>query len=237
MGYHLLVVLLSPLLLSLLAMATGALWPRRLVVWLTLLPAWVLAAFNVRLLTFAEELSGPVQVLGRLDLLGILLSSFAMPVSAGLVWMNRFSEPCRALRASPWRYGSFQASMSGLGILPLPIPLWSMWALRAWQWRWPHTPYLLAGGAMLAPDLALARRRGSCQRIDRRNRGVHAAAALAGSSVRRGLRRAVVGLVGLAVCRVLGLRSVPPGRSQKFSGYDPEELFDWRQLQSGGLSR
>jgi len=150
MGYHLLVVLLSPLLLSLLAMATGALWPRRLVVWLTLLPAWVLAAFNVRLLTFAEELSGPVQVLGRLDLLGILLSSFAMPVSAGLVWMNRFSEPCRALRASPWRYGSFQASMSGLGILPLPIPLWSMWALRAWQWRWPHTPYLLAGGAMLA---------------------------------------------------------------------------------------
>jgi hypothetical protein len=144
MAYHLVVVLLSPLLLALLAAVVSASWPVRLAPWPLLLPAWVLAAMTFELIPHRGELAGPVLVWCRPDVPGIVLSALAMPIAALLVAANRRSPLGSRLLASPWRFALLQASVAGVGLLPLPCVLATTALLAPWSWRHASAPLWLA---------------------------------------------------------------------------------------------
>jgi hypothetical protein len=144
MAYHLVAVLLSPLLLALLAAVVSALWPVRLAPWPLLLPAWVLAAMTFALIPHRGDLAGPVLEWCRPDVPGIVLSALAMPLAALLVAADRGRSPRAArLLASPWRFALLQASVAGVGLVPLPCVLASTAMLAPWSWRHARAPLWL----------------------------------------------------------------------------------------------
>jgi len=183
MEYHFLVVLASPALLCLSATAAAALWPRRGVVWALLLPAWILAGLDLGLLTMRHELAGPVLRWCRVDALGLVLASCAMPASALLLRTSASSRASRRLRATPWRFAAFQASMAGLGILPVPLLPVALWLAGEHDWRWRVAPRVLAASTVLA-FLAWPRA-GLVDLLAAGTTGFTALAVLPGSTARR----------------------------------------------------
>src|SRR5688572_6682521 len=152
MAFHLLIVLLTPCLLCLVAVAATAAWPARAVLWALLAPAWVLAALSVGLVVHRGELAGPVLTWCRIDPPGLVLSALVLPLGAVLA---------RGRRGDPvWRRAAPQASLAPLGLLPLPCLLATTALLGPWSWRHRLAPVWLvvAGlGALVAwpwPGLA-----------------------------------------------------------------------------------
>lgn len=153
MGFHLVAVLLSPLLLCLLGALASALWPRRLLLWAFLAPAWVLAAMSLGLLEHTHELAGPVLRWCRVDTPGLWLTALAMPLATLYVRWQRGADCTAALSTKPWRYALWQGSVAALGLLPVPCFLLATALLPGWAWRRANVPTLL-GGAGLAALLA-----------------------------------------------------------------------------------
>lgn len=150
MGFHLVAVLLSPLLLCLLGALATALWPRRLLLWAFLAPAWVLAAMSLGLLEHRHELAGPVLRWCRVDAPGLWSTALAMPLGALFVGWQRGSDRVAALREQPWRCALWQGSVAALGLLPAPCFLAATVLLRGWVWRWAGVPTLLGGTGLAA---------------------------------------------------------------------------------------
>ncbi|MFY9344559.1 MAG: hypothetical protein WAT39_18855, partial [Planctomycetota bacterium] len=150
MGYHLVAVLLSPLLLCLLGALAAALWPARWVLWSFLAPAWVIAALTLGLVPHQHELAGPVLHWCRVDTPGLVLNAFAMPAAALLLFSHRSSPQVRHLLDSRSRFALFQAAAAGLGLLPPPCLLAAIGLLGGWSWRHSRAPVFVEVLAVLA---------------------------------------------------------------------------------------
>jgi len=150
MGWHLPVVLVSPLMLGLLALVASISWPRRAIVWSLLLPAWVLAAFGLRLLTARQELRGPVQLWCRVDAPGLWLMACALPLSALLLHWGRGTPEADRLRTPLWRFAAFQALVAGIGILPLPLLAVVVGLSGPHTWRARGVRYAVGAGVVAA---------------------------------------------------------------------------------------